>query len=237
MVVGHGPIVFAGDALDRVDAGFDLLGRRGGDEPTVAEASDAAHGGLAASADPDGGAGLLDRRGVHDGVVHGVEASVEGHGLTGPEEAHEDHGLIRAGAALLGGYAGGLEVLGCVAAQADTQEQATAGEVVQGGQLLGEDDGVSRGQDHDAGAELHGGRARGDEGHEGGGLQGVSRADDAVAEPEGVDAQLFAAVDEVQDSLDAALRGGPCADAQADADFHALLLRRCVQRWGRSLAA
>src|SRR5438105_2066035 len=79
-----------------------------------------------------------------------------------PEERLERLGvLVGASGALLERHADGVELL-AQPAHADTQHHPAPREQVEGGQLLGEDDGVALREDQDAGGELQGGRDRAD---------------------------------------------------------------------------
>src|SRR5207237_7581971 len=63
VVIGDVPAGLGGGGLDAVDAGGDLLRSDSGGQPAVAEAADAALGGLAAAAEPDREGAAVD--GLH----------------------------------------------------------------------------------------------------------------------------------------------------------------------------
>ena len=93
-------------------------------------------------------------------VVHPVVLALEAD-MGAAQELHRGlEDLIGAGAALLAGAAGGLE-LGPVPAGADPIDKSAAAEVLEGRDLLGEQDRLPRRQDEDRRAELDAARHRG----------------------------------------------------------------------------
>ena len=83
----------------------------------------------------------------------------KGHIVLGKEAVHHFQGFVQHFApdhVLGGGAEFGLELL-TVGAQAHAQQQAAIGQVVQGGNLLGHDQGIPEGDDQQRGGHLQGG--------------------------------------------------------------------------------
>ena len=84
-------------------------------------------------------------------------------------------------------------------AEAEGRQQPSAGQAVEGGQLLGQHDRVAAGEHQHARAELQLGRAAGGVGHADDRVGGL--AADALGEPEAVEAQPLEGVDRLGEAL------------------------------------
>ena len=214
------PLALGGGVEDDVPS-LANLGRSGaGNEPSVADAADPAGGGGAASADPYRGRGLEDGLGGDADVVAGEEVAFVGDLVLLPQAAHEDDGLVGAPGAVALGHAAGLVFLGFFLSQPDGGEETSLGEVVQRGDLLGQDHRVAQGQGQHAGAELHPVGVGGDHGEGDYRLQAEAVGDDAVAEPDGVIAVLVADFDELLEEVGVVTTLAECPGNISDGDAH-----------------
>ena len=153
--------------------------RRGlGDEPPVAQSGHPPHRGLGAASDPYGRKLLLDRLGLHRHVAQGEVPSPEGDVVLGPEAPHHPDGLVGPPRPLGLAYAARLELALVLRAQADGRQRSTAGQEVQGGDLLGQDRRIPEGERQNAGPELEFRRPGGDEGEGDYRLHAQHRGDD-----------------------------------------------------------
>ena len=155
VVVLDFPLVLVRRLKNYVAALADFPGGGAGDQPAVADPADPAGGGGTAAANPDRGRGFEAGFGRDGDVVAGEELALVGYVVLFPQSAHQTDGLVGAAAAVILGDSASLVLLDFLAAQTDGGEAAALGQEVQGGDLLGEDDGVAQGQGQDAGAELH----------------------------------------------------------------------------------
>ena len=145
------------------------------------------------------------------------EASRVGHGLPGPERAHELDRLLRPGGALAARDAHRLGLPAQVDAEAERGQQAPAGERAHGGELLGEEHGVARRRDEHVRPELQLPRARRDGGERRQRRRAAERR--RVGEPERVVAQRLDRLDQVEERPGRQIEGprGAEADARAEA--------------------
>ena len=103
--------------------------------------------------DPYGWVGICRRASAKDVAVQVKELAGEGDGVAGPEGFHHFEGLVAVAAALADGCAVGLEGAGDVTTSPDAKDQPTPRQAVQGGDGVGQADGVSQGKEDDGGAE------------------------------------------------------------------------------------
>ena len=115
--------------------------------------------------------------------------------------------------------AAGLVLDGVFLAEADGREEPSFGEVVKGGKLFGEQDGIAKGQGEDARAELEGVGVGGDHGQGYDGFEGEATTHHPVAEPDGVVAPLFAYGYEVTDEVVALGSRWEGAWSESDSDL------------------
>ena len=149
-------------------------------------------------ADPDGRPRLLHRLGVDADAVEAGEAAVERRRRVAPERAHDVDALGHARAALLVRDAADLELLAVLAAHAHAEDEAAAGQHVQGGRGLGRDGGRAQREQVHAGAEAD---ARGDARvarEERQRLEDRVVEGDVVAGPDRLEAQLLDAAHEAE---------------------------------------
>ena len=142
-----------------VDQVADVTGAR---EEPVAQPTGALRRGPGVASDMDGDT-AVGRLGVAADVGEGHELADVGGVVAGPERPEDLDVLVGAGAPPGEGDAEGVELL-LQPAHTDAQLDPAARQVVEGGQLLGQDQRVAQGQDQDAGAEAQGLRGRGDKG-------------------------------------------------------------------------
>ena len=100
-----------------------------------------------------GGWGVGCRASAENVAVQVKELAGEGDGVAGPEGLHHFEGLVAVAATLADGRVVGLERAGDIASGPDPQDEATRGEAVEGGDCVGQADGVSQRQQDDGGAE------------------------------------------------------------------------------------
>ena len=131
-----------------------LVGLSRADIQDFALASDALHGRVAHGRLPDLGVRLLVGAGSGAGIGDLIVATVVGNFVLAPQPAHQAHGLGAAGAALGHTGAESLAFLGPVA-QADTQDEASLGDVVQRGGLFRHVHGVEQRKQQNRGRQLH----------------------------------------------------------------------------------
>ena len=148
--VGVAAVLLGGLAHDVDQLGELLVGAAAGEE-AVADAAGAAGGGLGVAADVDREVGL-GGAGAGVGVGERGELAVVRRLALVPELA--EHGDVVVGplAALGERDADGVELL-LEPADADAELDPSLGEVVEGGDLLGDEDRVALREDQDAGAE------------------------------------------------------------------------------------
>ena len=152
-----------GHRLEAVGQQGVALGRHG---PAVAPAGGPAQGGVAVAAHDDrDGVALARRLRPEAGLDVGVEAAVVGGHRVGPGVAHQGDVLVEAGEAALHGHVHRVELLGHPPG-AHPQDHATAGDGVDGGQLLGQHHGMAVGGDEHPGAEADGRGAPGHRAHD-----------------------------------------------------------------------
>ena len=181
----------------------------------VGEAAGALEGGVAAAADEngDGARGL----GVHGDVSELIVVAAEGDVVLAPEQLEDLDGFVGAGAAGVDVDAAGLELLGVLAADADAEDEAAAGELVELGGLEGDGGGVAQGEEVDAGLELDALGDRSDGGEREEAVGAVAVEGDVVAGVDAVEAGGLGAAGGVE-GLSGVVGGGgaPAADGYAD---------------------
>ena len=136
--------------------------------------------------DPYGWVGFCGRAPAEDVAVQVKELAGEGDGITCPEGFHHFEGLVAVAAALADGRAVGLEGAGDVTTSPDAKDQPPPRQAVQGGDGVGQPDGVSQGQQDDGGAERDSLGVGGHEGEGEEGFEGVDAGMDVLGDPEGV---------------------------------------------------
>ena len=134
------------------------MAARGREEP-VADAAGAPgrHLGVPADVHRDG---ARDRAGPADAVGERGELTLVGGLVLAPQRPHGGDPVVGASAALGEGDADGVELL-LQPAHPHTQLHPAARQVVEGGDLLGQDHRVALGLDQDPGGQVDGGRGRG----------------------------------------------------------------------------
>ena len=123
-------------------------------EEAVTEPTCSTGGGLGVATDDDRD-GTSRRTRAQDAVGERGELALEGGLILAPEGTHGTDRVVGATTPLGEGDADGVELL-LEPADADAESHATAGEHVEGGQLLGQDHRVPLGHDQDAGRQVDG---------------------------------------------------------------------------------
>ena len=177
-----------GELVELADLLAERLGGEAVGDPAVAVLHHAGQDTLGVAADQDGRVGLLDGLGVaaQDGEV--VELAVELGALFRPKLLHHEAGFkgLRPRPADVAAHDGGLFL---VPAGADAVDEAAAAVTVEGGDLLGEEQGVALGHEQDTGAKLDMGGRRRRQGH------GHDRVHEAGHLPAGKDRRVAGALD------------------------------------------
>ena len=122
--------------------------------PAVAERGRAAERGVGVTADPHRDAAGPDGLGQHVDVSHADIAAGEGDRIRRPGRAHEPHVLVGDDSALLERRCAERFEFFAQPAHADPEEDASARELIDGGQHLGGEHRMPVGNDQHAGAEL-----------------------------------------------------------------------------------
>ena len=125
-------------------------------QPAVAESAGTTLGGLASSANPDGRRGFLDGLGHYGDVFEGEEPAAVGDSLLLPQAADYPNGFVGPSTAPRLGDTAGLIFHGVFLSESHGGKDPALREVVKGGKLFGEQDGIAEGQGEDARAELEG---------------------------------------------------------------------------------
>ena len=128
--------------------------------PAVAVGGDPAQCRVAVATEHDRQAAIAGRLRIDPDGLEVDEAALERGRIAVPELPHRSDVLNRAGAAAREGDAEGRELL-LGPADADAERETTPGHGVQTGRLLGHEDGVVLGQEHDPGGDLDPLRRRG----------------------------------------------------------------------------
>ena len=158
------------------------VGLGGPDVEDVAAPGDPPHCRIAHRGLPDLGVWLLEGPGGGTRAGDVEVAAVVGDLILGPQAAHQPERLGAAGAAM--GQAGSerLKLLRPVA-QADAEDEAPFGDVVQGSRLLGDVHRVQQRQQQDRGGQLHVSRFGGQSGQHGPGLEVLEGIDQVMVAP------------------------------------------------------
>ena len=162
------------------------LGRHGVGEPAVGEAGSALECRLGAATAPDRRSARLARRRRHLHVLEGVEAALVAHPLACPKLADDLDAFAKAGPALIERHAAAFVFLRKLAADADAEDEAPAGKVIERRDLLGDGRGMPQRQQEDRSAE---GQAFADHSCLGDLRDGIEEGygeGDVIAAPEGV---------------------------------------------------
>ena len=121
--------------------------------PAVTVTARARQRGVRAAADPDRRAGLLHGLGIERHAGELREAPLERRRAVAPQRAHDVDRLADACATLGVRHAADLELLGILAAHADAEDEAPAGEHVERGRDLCRDRRLPQSEQIDGGAE------------------------------------------------------------------------------------
>ena len=162
----------------------------GSTHPRVAEPSGAVDGDIGYARDPQQRVRTLHRTRVDGQLGERPEPAVERGVLVLPDQPQDGQRLFHPGAALFEDRALHL-VFGSPPAKADSQRNASRGQLVDGGHLLGDAYRVVHRQLEDAGADPQGAGSRGDGGHEGQRIGGIARHEVVMADGGGVEAGLL----------------------------------------------
>ena len=167
--------------------------------------------------DPDGRVGTCRRASAEDVAVQVKEFAGEGDRVARPEGLHHFKGLVAVAATLADGRAVGFEGARDGAPIPDAKDQPTPRQSVQGGDGVGQADGVSQGQQDDGGAERDSLGVSGHEGEGEEGFEGVGAGVDVLGDPEGVVAEGLDGSGVVDDGLPGVLVG--LVEGHAEGEF------------------
>ena len=160
-----------------------------GGEEAVTPPTGSSEDGRGVAAEPDGGMGPLVGPGAEGVVGEPGEPASERIGLACPEVGHDFKGLVAALAAFGDGDSIGLVPLDGVASRPDTEDEPALGEVVYGGDGVGETDGVPEREQDDSRAYADTLGVGGELAEYYHGFEGLGAAVDVFGDPEGVEAR------------------------------------------------
>ena len=145
------PLLGGAFRLQLAQARLEALRGGKGRVPAVGEGDDPPQRGLGVATHPDGNV-AVHRLGEASDVREIEEAPLEARPLVPPAGAHDADGFVRPGPALVEGSAQELDLL-THPAHARPQDHASVRQMVEGGEGLGGQHGVTVGQDEHGGAE------------------------------------------------------------------------------------